>query len=63
MNAVKTLGRQMEDLDSRNTVATAIMLSLPKTVSNSIKTHSPCGSMAEHVIRNDEVGGSNPPTG
>ncbi len=37
MNAVKALEKQMEDLDSRNTVATAKVVSIPKVVSNSNK--------------------------
>ncbi len=35
MNAVKALERQMEDIDSRNIVATAKVVSLPKVVNNS----------------------------
>ncbi len=34
MNAVKALERQMDDLDSRNTVATAKRTCMPKAVSN-----------------------------
>ncbi len=37
MNAVKALEKQMEDLDSRNTVATAKLVSVPKAVSNDDK--------------------------
>mgnify|MGYP003990155909 FL=1 len=35
MNAVKALERQMEDIDSRNIVATAKVVSMPKVVNNS----------------------------
>ncbi len=35
MNAVKALEKQMENLDSRNTVATAKVVSISKAVSNS----------------------------
>ncbi len=34
MNAVKALEKQMENLDSRNTVATAKVVSIPKVVSD-----------------------------
>ncbi len=37
MNAVKALEKQMEDLDSRNTVATAKLVSMSKAVSDSNK--------------------------
>ncbi|MEZ6177179.1 MAG: tyrosine-type recombinase/integrase [Candidatus Scalinduaceae bacterium] len=34
MNAVKTLERQMEVLDSRNTVATEKLTSIPRAITN-----------------------------
>jgi integrase len=37
MNAVKALEKKMEDLDSRNTVATAKVVSIPKVISDSNK--------------------------
>ena len=55
----------MKDLDgSLNTGSTAKVTSIPKVVTILlIFKVSPRGSMAEHVTRNDEIGGSTPPAG